>query len=103
MKLSYSPRYGATCKTPNSPAVSRRHFQSRNLDLRLMGAGLREIIGGLHAHQRVRIDAKSRFEPDCHVGRQARMAVEKRAERLARHAEMRGEILHVDTMGRDDL
>ncbi len=58
-----------------------------------------KIIGRLHPHQCLRLDAECVFELRSHIGRQRRLAVEQVAQRYSSHLQMRGSGGHGYAMG----
>ena len=67
------------------------------------GAGLRDVIIGLHTPQGVGPDTKRLLEPDRHVGGQRGMAIEEITDCLACHVETSCEAVDAHAVGVDDF
>ena len=68
-----------------------------------MSPGQGHVIGGLHPHQRISLDAESLLEPDGHLGRQGRAPVEQVAESLPRDVEAGRQPVDADAMRLDNF
>ena len=51
--------------------------KASNADLLFAFAGLRDVIGGLHAHQRIHLYAKGFFDAEGHVPGEVGLGVEQ--------------------------
>lgn len=57
-------------------------------------AGLRQVIGGLHAQPKVGLSTQSSFQTKSHVGSDGRLTADDAMELLARDAQASGRTRH---------
>ena len=80
-----------------------RGVEPRHVDFPLALAGLRDVVGGLHPHERVHLHAERFLDSQRHVAGQAGSAVEQTGQSRAGNPKRDGGCRHRQARGFDDL